>query len=316
LEVVMISSTSLATGLKEFGDGDAALFSGNMLMEHLDSQEDFDSEFRRLLTEEINTSDQYVETKHTFNSELVSPVSHNVSLSSSYSIGDFYTSPPDEVKVGDDLLRFEEDPLSSHLNATELQKTHSGEKKKRRGRPTVLKFKASEYKTKPPANQFNRFHQRNNCTTKPAGSATIHLRDRRSEHDRYTPVWIRGRGVEREGLCPLCEPQVWFKIKQSAYWYHMNFFHGISAATGRPYKLPISYRLSPSSRNGFRNVEGHCGSCLHWILIASDWSDGGSTNDATMDIESSIPMQSWYKHAQKCHHRVREIQIPDELDMN
>ena len=50
--------------------------------------------------------------------------------------------------------------------------------------------------------------------------------------DMYTPVRTRGKGKEKEGLCSLCKEPSWFKIKISQYWYHLNFIHGISSATG------------------------------------------------------------------------------------
>ena len=44
------------------------------------------------------------------------------------------------------------------------------------------------------------------------------FQQRRFLGDLYTPSWIRGRGNSREGLCSLCNPPVWFRMKQSAYW--------------------------------------------------------------------------------------------------
>lgn len=38
--------------------------------------------------------------------------------------------------------------------------------------------------------------------------------------DEYNPAWIRGDGIERAGWCGLCPD--WFKMKDSAYWYHVS----------------------------------------------------------------------------------------------
>lgn len=246
---------SSTAGLKEFADGDAALF--NVL--NLESQEDFETEFRRLLTENIPNPD-------------FTPFSDSPTIT--------------------EQVKFEEDPLSTILNNTQQQATPPMSKtsKKKRGRPPNLKFKYNFvnepkiHKQTPPQTQMIQ---------------QVQMRDRRSEDDKYSPVWIRGRGVDREGLCPLCQhPPVWLKIKQSAYWYHMNFYHGISAATGRPYKLPINYRLSEAKR-----VEGHCATCLKWIVLSTDF-DGAS-------IQEFDNFTSWYKHAQKCHYRTKEFQKPN-----
>jgi hypothetical protein len=78
---------------------------------------------------------------------------------------------------------------------------------------------------------------------------SLDKRSPRSLYDMYTTGWIRGRGVDREGwqvetsdvekicclrqmltLCctvPRCgRCQSWYKMKESAFWYHMQFTHG------------------------------------------------------------------------------------------
>jgi Domain of unknown function (DUF4451) len=42
--------------------------------------------------------------------------------------------------------------------------------------------------------------------------------------DLYIPFWTRGMGKAKEGLCRLCPPETWLKIKISAYWYHVRDF--------------------------------------------------------------------------------------------
>jgi hypothetical protein len=46
--------------------------------------------------------------------------------------------------------------------------------------------------------------------------------ERQCGDELYKPTWIRGKGKEREGRCDLCDPPVWFNLKQSTYWYSMR----------------------------------------------------------------------------------------------
>jgi hypothetical protein len=295
---------STAAGLKEFADGDAALFNGSLMM-NLDSEEDFETEFRRLLTEGGVLLTDTVASSST--ESLTQSLTQDFNTTSILS-EDFYTSPSvDSIGTSSSTMKFEEDPLSTILNKQKPPKTT--EIKKKRGRPSNLKFKSMEYfEEQARMNSSFRPQKKENITsTELIMSSQLRMRDRRSEEDKYSPVWIRGRGVEREGLCPLCNPSVWLKIKQSAYWYHMNFYHGICAATGRPYKRPINYRFNyhEKSCKGVV-VEGHCGTCLQWIHLATEF-DG---EESTESIEEHLQFTAWYKHAQKCHYRTKEFHIP------
>ena len=294
---ITIMMTS-AAGLKEFGDGDVALFNGNTLMDQQtfnDANEDFEAEFHRILTESIDTDTLTLNSSSLNNTTITAPNSiRNFTPQLS-----FLTEQPLES------VKFEEDPLSAVLNFEHQSQSFSksSDAPRKRGRPPQIKFKnAAIHKTilsKAPPQSEKEQH------------CHLQLRDRRSDSDFYSPVWIRGRGTDREGLCPLCEPAtVWFKIKQSAYWYHMNFFHGVSAATGRPYNRPISYRYSPDEKSTLftaYKVEGHCGNCLQWIPLATEYTG----NQITEEVERLITFTPWFKHAQKCHYRTKEFQIPD-----
>ncbi len=282
-----------SAGLKEFGDGDAALFNGNGVLElglqqhqhhqeQIESQEDFEEELHRLLTDTINTNNLEMSNE----TILYDTFTFDDTLTNSNILTPQYTQTQ---------VKFEEDPLSTVLNY-EQQQSVKAEAPRKRGRPPLIKFKTVTV------------HKPTSLAVGQQGEQChLQLRDRRSDTDFYSPVWIRGRGVEREGLCPLCEPAVWLKIKQSAYWYHMNFFHGISAATNRPYKRPISYRYS-SELTSFK-VDGHCGNCLQWIQLVTDYTGDRTTES----VERTICFTTWFKHAQKCHYRTREFQIPKDF---
>ena len=149
---------------------------------------------------------------------------------------------------------------------------------------------------------------------KSSSSEEMQVRQKRFDGDLYTPGWIRGSGNNREGLCEQCNPPVWLRTKQSSYWYHLNFFHGISAATGRPYDAPLSRRLVEGSGEGENEIakaaeqewsiiteEGFCGYCRRWVVISSRCvEDSKAACTSELQIASSN-MASWYRHAQKCH---------------
>ena len=142
-----------------------------------------------------------------------------------------------------------------------------------------------------------------NFATDPVDDMIPVFQPRRFPDDLYTPLWTRGRGASREGRCAFCQdPPVWLRLKQSAYWYHLNYVHGICAATGRPYPEPDEYRVTASSWGAavdpdierMVRVEGRCGQCNKWISLAS------RPESAATDFKS-IPHTNWYKHCQKLH---------------
>eukprot|EP00835_Amoeboradix_gromovi_P006051 NODE_647_length_5572_cov_0.361593.p2 type:complete len:223 gc:universal NODE_647_length_5572_cov_0.361593:1376-708(-) len=104
---------------------------------------------------------------------------------------------------------------------------------------------------------------------------------KKSNRDLYTPIYTRGKGKIKEGLCRICKDPSWFKIKISQYWYHSNITHGISSATGRPYNSPIEQKKI--SGKSF----GRCHICSAWIQVVHNqkFSEG----------------ILWNKHVQKCH---------------
>lgn len=302
--------TSTAAGLKEFGDGDAALFNGSVLQD-INSQEDFEVEFHRLLCDETSNSKDNINYITPYDPEQLhfhEQVDALSILEQNSSLLDYFASPPDTLKQsGNDSMKFVEDPLSTHMNANKPTKNTLDPRSCKRGRPKTLRFTTMQYgKTIENTKHHRKF--KGIEPDIPVRASELKYRNRQSDSDYYSPTWIRGRGAEREGLCPRCDPSVWFKIKQSAYWYHLNFYHGISAATGKPYTHPISYRFARGD-TGTSRVEGHCGKCLQWIFLSNEF-EGEHTTES---VEWSLCFTTWYKHAQKCHQRTHNFQIPDEL---
>ncbi|KAF7191209.1 Meiotic expression up-regulated protein 26 [Pseudocercospora fuligena] len=96
--------------------------------------------------------------------------------------------------------------------------------------------------------------------------------------DRYTARWVRGEGIDRAGWCGVCSS--WHKLKDSAYWYHMHYSHGISCATGKPFNDPDDWRHA----HGAVGYEALCGGCSQWVYV------GRSERWHT----------PYYRHAYKC----------------
>ncbi|KAI8809444.1 hypothetical protein BJ742DRAFT_676931, partial [Cladochytrium replicatum] len=62
--------------------------------------------------------------------------------------------------------------------------------------------------------------------------------------DIYTPHWVRYGGHQKEGYCEQCpKPGRWLQLKNSAYWYHKQFYHGISSVSGTYFASPLETRL-------------------------------------------------------------------------
>jgi hypothetical protein len=106
--------------------------------------------------------------------------------------------------------------------------------------------------------------------------------DPQSITDLYKPRWVRGKGHDREGWCGRCEGGCWAKLKNSGFWYHRSYTHGISPNTGRPYPPPRSWRLSEGTPSRW---EGLCGQCGEWMKV-----------DTTKKGHNS-----WFRHVVKCH---------------
>ncbi|KAF7361245.1 hypothetical protein MSAN_01156600 [Mycena sanguinolenta] len=126
----------------------------------------------------------------------------------------------------------------------------------------------------------------------------------RGAFDLYGARFVKGKGVDKVGLCPICiepkqrggeEKKVWLSMKYSAYkYYHMQFQHGISAASGRPLLPPIDFRVAPrAAATKLERTEikqGKCHKCLCWVDI-----------ETVKNVEVKVPELFWWKHAVSCH---------------
>lgn len=95
-------------------------------------------------------------------------------------------------------------------------------------------------------------------------------------NDLYTPSFVRGTGIDREGYCSVCSPGRWLKIKNSEYWYDKLFRHGISSATGRAFEAPSAVRNVPAPHMQPQKArqkpvvctrKGRCASCGLWLPL-------------------------------------------------
>ena len=125
----------------------------------------------------------------------------------------------------------------------------------------------------------------------------VEVRKKRFAEDQYSPRWVRGVGASREGYCDLCQPGIWLKIKQSAYWYHMNFVHGISATSGRPYDPPLRLRernCSLPNSEQLVQLQGLCCNCNEWVFL----EHRRLPQDEGKECFDGNP--AWWRHVQKC----------------
>ncbi|KAI9474169.1 MAG: hypothetical protein EXX96DRAFT_580835 [Benjaminiella poitrasii] len=117
-------------------------------------------------------------------------------------------------------------------------------------------------------------------TTTTSTTSLLPRRQRpRHDNDLYTPKWVRYTGNAKQGYCDLC--QKWFQLKTSAYWYHLQFSHGICSVTGTHFKMPLCTRKSSNGK-----VEGFCHQCRQFVTAYH----GKKKN-----------YMLWYRHAHKCH---------------
>lgn len=100
--------------------------------------------------------------------------------------------------------------------------------------------------------------------------------------DLYTPTYVRGEANTRAGWCRHCNS--WLTLKDSAYWYHMHFAHGISCSTGAHLPNPVQLRPSSSAARGVGDAEALCGGCQRWISVVM--GEKGRT--------------AWFRHAYRC----------------
>ncbi|KAI9252454.1 hypothetical protein BY458DRAFT_523046 [Sporodiniella umbellata] len=103
----------------------------------------------------------------------------------------------------------------------------------------------------------------------------------RYEGDEYTPKWVRYTGQSKEGYCDTCPSGKWLQLKNSAYWYHKQFFHGISSVSGKRFQNPIEQRQGKQDA-----LEGLCHQCKEFVPVCNS------------KRKNSV---LWYRHAHKCH---------------
>ncbi|KAM0683586.1 hypothetical protein MDAP_001156 [Mitosporidium daphniae] len=135
-------------------------------------------------------------------------------------------------------------------------------------------------------------------------TSSIYKKTPRFSGDLYKPSFVRGSGSEREGRCELCSPPVWLNLKRSTYWYHMNFTHGISSKTGRPYPDPLYVKASPlhcgAEPEKKQVLEAFCRNCRGWISITIPLVKICQFSDVPVFSYDRSNFSDWFKHLQKC----------------
>ncbi|KZT67549.1 hypothetical protein DAEQUDRAFT_728984 [Daedalea quercina L-15889] len=121
-------------------------------------------------------------------------------------------------------------------------------------------------------------YTRKYATTKGLSDTTFN--PPRDDFDLYTPRFVKGRGTTKVGLCPCCmenqsrggeEKKLWLSTKFSAFNYHMQYAHGISALTGRPFSPPVAFRTIQRTTVGKHEkaqmMQGKCHKCKKWVAV-------------------------------------------------
>ncbi|KAH9946579.1 hypothetical protein B0H21DRAFT_742779 [Amylocystis lapponica] len=121
--------------------------------------------------------------------------------------------------------------------------------------------------------------------------------------DLYTPRYVKGRGVSKVGLCPCCcestkrggeGRKLWLSMKFSAFNYHMQYAHGISVVSGRPFSPPTAFRVIARHHVGKHEktslMQGKCHKCQQWVAI-----------EGIKDVPTKVKEIYWWKHAAACH---------------
>lgn len=159
---------------------------------------------------------------------------------------------------------------------------------------------------------------------------------RRWAEDGYTPLWVRKDGKLKEGWCALCPGAgKWLCLKNSEYWYHRQFHHGISSVSGRPFLPPYEVRevgkeaaggagASASTSGGGGGggtgggkMEGLCHSCGDVSLVRphtspilcdradcnkplhSQWQPYSNPKAGAGELRGAPNV--WFRHAHSCH---------------
>ncbi|KAL8290031.1 hypothetical protein RQP46_002970 [Phenoliferia psychrophenolica] len=121
-------------------------------------------------------------------------------------------------------------------------------------------------------------------------SCKPHVQKIRFEEDHYTPKWIRKTGHAREGWCAICPGEgKWLQMKNSAFWYHRQFQHGISSVSGHYFLPPVQTRTTASGDK----TEGQCHSCGSWVA----YHDHRRANSSSPYKGPSL----WFRHSANCH---------------
>ncbi|GAA5977203.1 hypothetical protein JCM11641_003875 [Rhodosporidiobolus odoratus] len=123
----------------------------------------------------------------------------------------------------------------------------------------------------------------------------------RFEEDQYTPKYVRFEKKDKEGWCALCPGDgKWLQLKNSAYWYHRQFIHGVSSSSGHYFLPPLELR----TENEFGRVSGLCHSCAEWHTYHPT-QKGATVNSTACGVKTSVkddrPPSQWFHHAHKCH---------------
>ncbi|KAL8654300.1 MAG: hypothetical protein Q9210_001581 [Variospora velana] len=130
--------------------------------------------------------------------------------------------------------------------------------------------------------------------------------------DIFTPVWVRGYGVQKEGFCGRCNPGVWHNLEDSTYEKNLTYMHGI-ASSGL--SLPRPSRVQQlKGRN--RQWQAYCNTCCGWRHLRKTEAGWNWFRHCIREHRVSVTIAS-YQHIPTQHasggQYDQELMAPDAL---
>ncbi|KAL6591089.1 hypothetical protein LY90DRAFT_678316 [Neocallimastix californiae] len=142
----------------------------------------------------------------------------------------------------------------------------------------------------------------------------------RFKGDIYTPKLVRYSGNAKEGFCDQCNPGRWLQLKNSAYWYHKQFFHGISSVSGKLFHPPVATKILDYSEmlEVIRKLErkNMKENLLDNKYNKIDTKISGSSTQSDKNEPSIIASTEEFMKAFKNLIAESTINLPNELDLN
>ncbi|ORX63252.1 hypothetical protein BCR32DRAFT_298498 [Anaeromyces robustus] len=133
--------------------------------------------------------------------------------------------------------------------------------------------------------------------------------------------------MQRKVFCDQCNPGRWLQLKNSAYWYHKQFFHGISSVSGKPFHPPLATKVldykemleivnESESKNIKDNLLGNKRNKKENSTSNNSTNTTSSSNDKEKDDLSIITSNEEFLKAFKDLVAESTINLPEGFNLN